>query len=191
MKDNVPDLVKRFTSGDPSAFAALVAKYQKKVYYLARQMLGNHLDADEVVQETFVRVYRRREELADVTNFASFLVRVATNYAIDMLRKQRGHSQVVDDSTDLPGDIQVELSRRVATPDDLYENKVLMEEIRRALETLPPRQKITALLHDVEGYGKTEIAQILDCPEATVRSNLHIARKKLKAILKKRLFPEE
>jgi len=191
MKDNVPDLVQRFTSGDHSAFAALVAKYQKKVYYLARQMMGNHLDADEVVQETFVRVYRRREELADVTNFASFLVRVATNYAIDMLRKQRGHSQVVDDSTDLPGDVQVELSRRVSAPDDLYENKVLMEEIKRALETLPPRQKITALLHDVEGYGKAEIARILDCPEATVRSNLHIARKKLKAILKKRLFSEE
>ena len=114
MKDNVPDLVKRFTEGDSSAFAALVAKYQKKIYYLARQMLGNHLDADEVVQETFVRVYRRREELGNVSNFASFLVRVATNYAIDLLRKRKGHSQVLDDSTNLPGDIQVELSRSSA-----------------------------------------------------------------------------
>ena len=61
------------------------------------------------------------------------------------------------------------------------------EEIRQALDTLPPRQKITALLHDVEGYSKPEIAQILECPEATVRSNLHIARTKLKRILKKRL----
>ncbi len=150
-------------------------------------MLGNHLDADEVVQETFVRLYKKRKDLADVTNFTSFLIRVATNYAIDLLRKRRGHSQVADDSTSLPGDIQIELSRQVKTPSEDFRNKVLKEEILKALKTLPPKQRITALLHDVEGYSKPEIAGILECPEATVRSNLHIARKKLKHILKKRL----
>jgi len=190
MNDSVPELLKRFAQGDAEAFAELVDRYQKKIYYLAFQMLGNHLDADEVVQETFVRIYRRRKELSDVANFTSFLVRVATNYAIDLLRKQKGHSQL-DDLISLPGETQIELSRHVKTPRDLYRDKVLMEEIRRALETLPPRQRTTALLHDVEGYSKAEVAQILDCPEATVRSNLHIARKKLKAILKKRLSVEE
>ena len=190
MNDSVPELLKRLAQGDAEAFAELVGRYQKKVYYLAYQMLGNHLDADEVVQETFVRIYRRRKELSDVTNFTSFLVRVATNYAIDLLRKQKGHSRL-DDLVDLPGDSQIEISRHVKTPRELYRDKVLMDEIRRALETLPPRQRTTALLHDVEGYSKAEVAQILDCPEATVRSNLHIARKKLKAILKKRLSVEE
>jgi RNA polymerase sigma-70 factor (ECF subfamily) len=190
MIENVPDLLKRFAQGDAEAFAGLVDRYQKKVYYLAYQMLGNHLDADEVTQETFVRIYKRREELSDVTNFTSFLVRVATNYAIDLLRKQKGHSQL-DDLTNLPGETQIAISSHVKTPDDLYRDKVLMQEIRRALETLPPRQRTTALLHDVEGYSKAEVAQILDCPEATVRSNLHIARKKLKALLKKRLSGKE
>jgi RNA polymerase sigma-70 factor (ECF subfamily) len=190
MNDSVPELLRRFAQGDAEAFAGLVDRYQKKVYYLAYQMLGNHLDADEVVQETFVRIYRRRKELSDVTNFTSFLVRVATNYAIDLLRKQKGHSQL-DDLVGLPGEAQIEISRQVRTPRELYRDKVLMTEIRRALETLPPRQRTTVLLHDVEGYSKTEVAQILDCPEATVRSNLHIARKKLKAILKKRLSAEE
>ena len=186
MKNSVPELVRRFTRGDASAFSELVSRYRKKVYYVAFQMLGNHLDADEVVQETFVRIYHRRKELSDVTNFTSFLVRVATNYSIDLLRKQKGHSSI-GDSTTLPGEIQMELSRKVSTPGDEYRNKVLSEEIRKALGTLPPRQRLTALLHDVEGYSKAEVAQILECPEATVRSNLHIARKKLKAILKKRL----
>lgn len=186
MKVSVPELVRRFTQDDDSAFTELVARYQKKVYYVAFQMLGNHLDADEVVQETFVRIYKRRKELSDVTNFTSFLVRVATNYSIDLLRKQKGHSSL-GDSTSLPGEIQMELSRKVSTPGDHYRNKVVDTEIRKALDTLPPRQKLTALLHDVEGYSKTEVAEILECPEATVRSNLHIARKKLKAILKKRL----
>lgn len=186
MKCSVPELVKRFAKGDASAFTELVTRYQKKVYYVAFQMLGNHLDADEVVQETFVRIYRRRKELSNVTNFTSFLVRVATNYAIDLLRKQKGHSPI-GDSTTLPSEIQMELARQVSTPGEQYQNKVLSAEIRKAFGTLPPKQRITALLHDVEGYSKAEIAQILECPEATVRSNLHIARKKLKAILKKRL----
>ena len=191
MSETTPELLKKFSEGDASAFADLVERFQKRVYYLAFQMLGNHLDADEVVQESFVRIYRRRKELSSVANFPSFLMRIATNYSIDLLRKRRGHSQMVDDSTALPGEVQVELSRKVRTPDYHFRNKVLMEEIRRALATLPPRQKITALLHDVEGYSKTEIAEILDCPEATVRSNLHIARKKLKKILEKRLADKE
>jgi RNA polymerase sigma-70 factor (ECF subfamily) len=191
MIENTPELLKRFIEGDASAFADLVERFQKRVYYLAFQMLGNHLDADEVVQESFVRIYKRRKDLAGVTNFPSFLTRIATNYSIDLLRKRKGHSQMLDDSASLPGEIQVELSRKVRTPDVHFKNKVLMEEIRRALATLPPRQKITALLHDVEGYSKSEISEILDCPEATVRSNLHIARKKLKKILEKRLADKE
>ena len=191
MIETTPELLKRFIEGDAAAFADLVERFQKRVYYLAYQMLGNHLDADEVVQESFVRIYNRRKDLAGVTNFPSFLTRIATNYSIDLLRKRKGHSQMIDDSASLPGEVQVELSQKVRTPDVHFKNKVLMEEIRRALATLPPRQKITALLHDVEGYSKSEIAEILDCPEATVRSNLHIARKKLKKILEKRLADKE
>jgi RNA polymerase sigma-70 factor (ECF subfamily) len=154
-------------------------------------MLGNHLDADEVVQESFVRVYRRRKDLGRVTNFTSFLIRIATNYSIDLLRKRRIQGEVTDDPAALPGDIQMDLASRVKTPGDLFRNKAIMEEIQRALDLLPPRQKITAVLHDVEGYSKAEIARILECPEATVRSNLHIARTKLKKILKKRLAKRE
>jgi RNA polymerase sigma-70 factor (ECF subfamily) len=95
------------------------------------------------------------------------------------------------DSSALPGETQLDLARRVDTPQEIYENKRLMEEIQKALETLPPRQRMTAILHDVEGYSKQEIAQIFECPEATVRSNLHIARNKLKKILKHRLRTEE
>lgn len=186
MSENIPELVKRLAESDAKAFTQLVNAYRKKIYFVAYQILGDHLDADEVVQETFVRIYRKRKELAHVTNFTSFLVRVATNYSIDLLRKRKGHS-AIGDSTTLPGEVQMELAKRVSTPGQQFQNKVIRAEIEQALDTLPPRQKITALLHDVEGYSKAEIARILECPEATVRSNLHIARKKLKAILTKRL----
>ncbi|MCB2201737.1 RNA polymerase sigma factor [bacterium] len=186
-KKSVPELLQEFLDGSDRAFTELIRRYRRKIYSLAYQMLGNHLDADEVVQESFVRVYKRREDLSHVTNFTSFLIRIATNYSIDLLRKRRIYGEVTNDPASLPGDIQIDLARSVRTPGDLYRDKVLMEEIQRALDQLPPRQKITAILHDVEGYSKAEIASILECPEATVRSNLHIARTKLKKILKKRL----
>ena len=190
MKRKIPDLIKAFVNGDDAAFADLVRSYRKKIYSVAYQMLGNHLDADEVVQETFVRIYNKRSTLKDVSNFSSFLIRVAVNYAIDIIRKRKIHGEITSEPSDLPGDIQIYLASRVETPSDAYRNKQLMQEIERALHQLPPRQKITAILHDIEGYSKSEIAQILECPEATVRSNLHIARSKLKKILKNRLSKE-
>ena len=187
MSKTIPELVESFVSGDQSSFAELVARFRRKIYNLAFQLLGNHLDADEVVQETFVRIYKRREELRNVTYFSTFLMRIATNYAIDMLRRRKGHSSMPDESVSLQSDEQVSLSKRVATPVEMYEQKRLMEEIGKALELLPPRQRLTAILHDIEGYTKAEIAAIFDCPQATVRSNLHIARTKLKKILRQRL----
>ena len=149
--------------------------------------MGNHLDADEVVQETFVRVYRKREDLKNVKYFSTFLIRVSTNYAIDLLRRQKVQRGIDYLKPTNSGAEELELSRKVATPEVEYENKLIMEEIQGALNRLPPRQKITAILHDVDGYTKPEIAIILECPEATVRSNLHIARTKLKRFLKHRL----
>ncbi len=187
MQKSIPELLADFVNGNDRAFAEIVERYRRKVYSIAFQVLGNHLDADEVVQETFVRIYKRRKELADVKYFSTFLLRIASNYAIDVLRKQRGHSQIAEDSSSLPGEIQVDLARKVATPKEDFENKRLMEEIKRALKELPPKQQLTAILHDIEGYTKAEIAEVFGCPEATVRSNLHIARNKLKKILKRRL----
>jgi len=189
--ESIPALVERFVQGDNSAFGELVTRFQKKVYFLAYQVLGNHLDADEVLQETFVRVYRKRKELSNVANFTSFVIRVASNYAIDLLRKRKGQATATEDLTDLPTSVQLDMSRRVRTPGEILNDKRLLEEIRRALNTLPPRQKLTAILHDVEGYSKPEIAEMLNCPEATVRSNLHIARTKLKKILVRRLIGKE
>ena len=86
----IPELVEGLVRDDESAFTELVKRFQRNVYYLAYRILGNHLDADEVVQETFVRIYRRRKEIANVASFTSFLMRIATNYAIDLLRKLIG-----------------------------------------------------------------------------------------------------
>jgi RNA polymerase sigma-70 factor, ECF subfamily len=191
MERTVPELIEAFASGDNRAFAALVDRYQKKIYSVAFQVVGNHLDADEVVQETLVRLYNRREELRAVQYFTSFVMRVATNYAIDLLRKRKGQDSLTTSTDDLSEKVQLDLASRVSTPERDLRSQRILAEIMLALDRLPPRQKLTAILHDVEGYTKSEIAEMMNCPEATVRSNLHIARTKLKKILEHRQVTKE
>ncbi len=185
MEINVKDLVQSFIDGDQEAFAQLIGRFKKRVYSVAFQMLGNHLDADDVTQEAFVRIYNRRDQLKNVDYFASFLMRIATNYAIDLIRwKQKGFVSI-DADKDIPGSPKIELVDKADRPDQILENKELLDIIKQAIKRLPPRQRITVILHDLEGFSKKEVAGILQCPQATVRSNLHIARTKLRKWLQK------
>ncbi len=184
MSPEEKDLIEKLIKGDREAFAELVRRYKKKIYAIAYRMLGNHLDADEVTQETFVRVYRKRERLNSVKYLSGFILRIATNYSIDLIRKQQKGFVSVDEFPLAP-DIQVELSSQIINPDSDLENMELLAEIKKAIAKLPPRQKMAIVLHDVEGYTKAEIAEALGCPQATVRSNLHIARNKVKRWLSK------
>jgi RNA polymerase sigma-70 factor (ECF subfamily) len=187
MTDEIKILVEKFTQGDQSAYTELVRRFQKRVYVLAYRMMGNHIDADEVTQETFVRIYEKRHELKTISYFQSFLLRVASNYAIDLLRRRQKRFISIEDETEMLPSVQAELVENIALPDKDLENAELAEIIKQAIDRLPPRQKITVALHDVEGYTMTEVAMTLGCPEATVRSNLHIARSKLKKWLAKML----
>ncbi len=188
MTDDIIRLVQLFQKGDRQAFAALVKAFQKKVYALAFRMLLDHLEADDVTQETFVRVFGRIDQLKSPMHFDAFVYRIATNYAIDILRKRKGRMVAMPEETELPGSIQMDLSSRVTSPDKALENKELLAKILKAAEELPPRQRMTLVLHDIEGLSKEEVARIMGCPEATVRTNLHIARTKLKKKLGKSLM---
>jgi RNA polymerase sigma-70 factor (ECF subfamily) len=187
MSDEIKDLVQRFIDGDREAFAELVGRFKKRVYSVAYQMLGNHLDADEVTQETFVRIYDRRHLLRNVNYFTSFLMRIATNYSIDLIRWRQKNFVPIDDDQGSSAPVNVELADRTERPDKRIENKDLFERINRAVNKLPTRQRVTVVLHDIEGYSKAEVATIMGCPQATVRSNLHIARSKLRKWLAKKV----
>jgi len=180
MSEEIKDLVSKFIEGDQSAFTDLVGRYKKKVYSVAYQMLGNQLDADEVTQETFVRIYNRRKQLKNVNYFSSFLMRIATNYAIDLIRKRQKRFVSVEEESEMQSSASVELSEKIDRPDQIYEKREILRKIKQTIEQLPPKQRVTVILHDIEGFTKPEVAEILGCPQATVRSNLHIARSKLR-----------
>jgi len=185
MSEDLKPLIERLVKNDREAYVELVRRYRKKIYSVAFRMLGNHLDADEVTQETFVRLYEKRADLKSIKYFSSFILRIATNYSIDLIRRRKKNFISVDELVFLP-EVQVELAERITSPDRGLESMEIGAAIREAIDELPPKQKLALVLHDVEGFTKQEIAQSLGCPQATVRSNLHIARSKLKKILKKK-----
>ncbi|MGH8015336.1 MAG: RNA polymerase sigma factor, partial [Candidatus Zixiibacteriota bacterium] len=115
MSAQVPELVRSFVDGDEADFAALVRTFRRKIYLTAHKIVGNHLDADEVVQETFVRIYRKRKELGNVKYISTFLMRVATNYAIDILRRRKIYRSLDAANGQLPQPSQIELARKVST----------------------------------------------------------------------------
>ena len=185
MNTDIQELIARLANDDSEAFAELVRRYKKKIYGIAFRMLGNHLDADEVTQETFVRIYEKRHTLKSVKYFSSFILRIASNYSIDLIRRKQKKNISIDELVFLP-DVQVELAERIESPDKNLENAEILQAVKDAIKRLPPRQKMAIILHDIEGFTKLEIANALVCPQATVRSNLHIARTKLKKWLKKK-----
>ena len=185
MEVTTKELVRRFIDGDSAAFTELVKRFEKRVYAIAYRMLGNHLDADEVTQETFVRIYEKRQEIKSADYFSSFVMRIATNYSIDLIRRKEKGFVPVDDIS-IVGELQKEADKRNVSPDQQVENSEILLEVKSAVLRLPPKQRIVVILHDIEGYSKAEIAKALGCPQATVRSNLHIARRKLKKWLAKK-----
>jgi RNA polymerase sigma-70 factor (ECF subfamily) len=186
MDKETQEVVRRFLEGDRQAFTEIFRRYKKRIYSVAYRMLGNHLDADEVTQETFVRIYKKRQELKTVAHFSSYIWCVATNYCIDISRKQKRLISV-DDLAVLKEVHDISADKSI-NPDRSLENMEIGLEIKKAIDELPPKQKMTIILHDIEGLSKREIAYALGCPQATVRSNLHIARSKLKKSLGKKLM---
>ncbi len=179
--EKIAELVERFKRGDESAFNELVRLFERRIYAHAYQMLGNHTEADDVLQETFVRLVKNIARLRTDANLPSFIFRIATNLCIDIIRKRQRREVNIDESdVEAARGYQLELSRRISTPEEETERRELMELITAAIAELPPKQQATIVLHDVEGYSKEEVAGIMNCPQATVRSNLHIARSKVK-----------
>lgn len=188
MESSDIDLVRRAQEEDESAFEQLVDKYKKKVYYIAYQMTGNHTDADDVAQETFLRAYRGIRDFKGDSNFYTWLYRILINCCMDCLRKRRKRAG------DLELNEAIDLSERAqaAVLPMSGESALLSAErnelknaIREALSALSPKHRMAVVLHDMDGMPHDAIAQIMGCSVGTVRSRLHYARLKMQQKLRK------
>jgi RNA polymerase sigma-70 factor (ECF subfamily) len=157
--------------GSTDAFGALVRKHQERAYAVARGIVLNHEDAEDVVQDAFLHAFRALERFRPEQPFGAWLHRIVANAALDLTRRRK-----VRDADELH-DVHPSRFR------DPGERRDLRDRLAAAMATLPERQRAVLVLHDVEGYKHAEIGAMLEIPEGTARSDLHHARQTMRQAL--------
>ena len=158
--------------GNGDAYSYLVQKYMRKAMSIAWGVVRREQDAEDIVQEAFVRAYQKIDRMRSDESFGPWLFRIVSNLAIDHVRKRKR-------------DAEEKIDEYFASPmrTDATSTETLAHRIDAALETLPEMQKLVARLYLVEEFSHSEIASIAGVSEGTVRSHLHHARRKLQELL--------
>jgi RNA polymerase sigma-70 factor (ECF subfamily) len=174
--------VARVQGGDAEAFNELVGKYERKVFRLAKNITNNQEDAEDVLQETFLKAYSHIGGFQGHSKFYTWLVRIAVNEALMKLRKRKSDKTVsMDEGIDTGEEIMV---REVAVWDDDPEQRYSQEEIRAilndAVSSLRPSFRTVFVLRDIEELSTEETANMLDLSIPAVKSRLLRARLQLR-----------
>ncbi|GEL77632.1 RNA polymerase sigma factor SigW [Tenuibacillus multivorans] len=177
----INQLIKQVKKGNHEAFGLIIDQYQHAIYQHCYRMLGNHHDAQEVTQEAFVKVYTNIKTFKQNNKFSPWLYRIATNLAIDHMRKKRPVS-ILDQpihSNDHTTLLDKQKSKE-QTPEESYERLELSETVQEALLTLPPKYRAVIVLKYVRDLPLQEIAEVLELPMGTVKTHLHRGREALR-----------
>jgi RNA polymerase sigma factor (sigma-70 family) len=159
----------------------IVREHSARVYRLAYRLTGNRHDAEDLTQETFVRVFRSLHTYSPGT-FEGWLHRITTNLFLDQARRrQRVRIETIGDDTE-----RWVSPDALATPERAFENGNLDHDVQRALDALPPEYRAAVVLCDIEGLSYEEIAVTLGIKLGTVRSRIHRARARLRVALEHR-----
>ncbi len=167
--------------GEPRAFRELVERYKKKVYYLALDMAGNPVDAEDISQEVFLKVFRSFSTFRRGAQLGSWLYRITYNAAIDHLRRKgAAPTAVTDEIIELAAGSEEGLPRRApADPAAALESSQLQELIAKALEKVSPQEKAVFLLRHYDQLMLKDIASSLGLSIGSVKSYLFRAVRKL------------
>ncbi|MCW5937922.1 MAG: sigma-70 family RNA polymerase sigma factor [Fimbriimonadaceae bacterium] len=158
-------LLQRCREGDEAAMATVIAKHRRRVIRIAANSLRDTHEAEDVAQEAFLKAFKELGKLRDDRAFASYLYRICVRLCLDRLRSRRAEPAVIE--------------RVQASDGPRVETKVLLEKL---LQQLSPELRMTLVLREVEQLSYEEVATALNVPLGTVRSRLHTAREKFRAL---------
>jgi RNA polymerase sigma-70 factor (ECF subfamily) len=160
-------------------FEELAIQYMDSLYNVALRMTRNESEAQDLVQDAYLRAYRFFDKFEKGTNFRAWLFKILKNIYINKYRRELKRPQIVDVSdVEASGDLVA-----TATPEDEMLSKLLDDDVVSAIDALPEEFRLTIILSDLEGFSYKEVAEILDCPIGTVMSRLHRGRRLLRSSL--------
>ena len=185
--DEDRELILLAQKGDKAAFRRLVERHQRRAFAIAMGLVRDENDARELVQEAFLRVYRGLDTFQGSSSFFTWLYRIVTNLAIDLMRRPGRHDVALDDKHASPDDDpgHLPLVSRVdgADPLDVLHRRHLATRIQAALDELPPIHRSVILMREVEGMSYEEMADAAGVSKGTIMSRLFHARRKMQRAL--------
>ncbi len=180
------DLVAEFRKGDVDAYAELLNRYTQKVHNLALRITRNAEDAEEVLQDVFVTVYRKIDKFEGKSAFSSWLYRITANTAFMKLRKRKQTPAIsLEDVAQPIRDNYVGDRSDLSDTNFMCSKHELREEIERAVAKLPEEYRIIFVLRDIDGLSNQEVGEILHLSVPAVKSRLHRSRLMLRRKLQK------
>ena len=185
MSDSEKNLLERAKSGDIAAFEQLIDSYQRKIFNIALRMLGNYDDAGDLTQEVLIRIYRSIRSFKEQSSFSTWIYRITTNVCLDEIRKRKNRKVIsLDEEIKFDdGDMKRQIESDEPTPEETAETEDLKKIVNDAIARLNEEHRIVIVLRDIQGLSYEEIADVLKCPEGTVKSRINRARQALKNIL--------
>lgn len=177
------DLMMKVKAGDPSALRMIVEKYQRRIINVAYRLLGDQDEAEDIAQETFLKVYLSAKSYKPKAELFTYLYTIATNLALNRLRKKRRVRWFSLDAFRENGEegVEPEIPTDPEDQPDLSLERAEREAVvRRALDALPPAQKTAVILSRYEGLSYKQIAEVMDISVSAVESKLHRAKQTLR-----------
>jgi RNA polymerase sigma-70 factor (ECF subfamily) len=181
VKEDEPALVAAAKAGDISAFETLVGRYERKIFRLTQNITQNREDAEDAMQEAFLKAFEHLQEFQGNSRFYTWLVRIAVNQALMKLRKRRPNQVSLDEDIDtgeesIPRDVE----DWGPSPEDRYEQRELGGILEGVISELEPSFRIVFQLRDIEELSTEETAEALSLSVPAVKSRLLRARLKLR-----------
>ena len=174
--------IQRVRQGDPDAFRLLVDSHSRALYRLAYRLTRNEQDADDVVQETFLRAYKHIESFDGRSSVSTWLYRIATNSAIDLLRRRdRSHAEALPDEEIAPA--------RAASDDDLVRRVGVSAAVARGMKEMTGNERTAFVLRHFEGMSIDEIGSILGTEANATKNTIFRAVRKMRRLLEPMVRP--
>ena len=165
-------------------FETAAMPFLDALYNTALRMTRNTQDAEDLVQETFLKAYRHFDKFEPGTNLKAWLFKIMKNTFINDYRKRQAQppeSDFAEIEGAFESQVSEEATQQIRTPEEEALADVLDEDVQRALDALPPEYRMVVLLTDLEGFSYREVAEILEIPVGTVMSRLYRGRKRLES----------
>lgn len=186
-EENINKIIRRALSGDQSAYEALLKRYKGGIHNMIYQMVKNREEAEDLVQETFIKAFHALESYNDNYAFSTWLYKIAFNHCIDAIRKKKLKTLPLDKPIQLrDGEVRHEIHDDTHSPEGNYLFSEKKKRIQESIQSLPKRYREAIILRHQEERSYEEISEILNIPLGTVKARIFRARE----MLKKKLLEE-